>query len=339
MRRLFALHAIVILAAMHFVASASAEVITFDEMLPDNSNCCYLTTEYADLGVTFVTTDDGSIWAGLSNGNPGSWFLEGTNRPAFLGFNGASLSASMLFDAPIEGFRLDMGPSIGWSSVDDVLILEGTRAGVLVDRVEVSSPGFGVWTQIALQGEIDAVYMVSQGPTFPNAYGIDNVMWQMSETPNDPPGDLPDDPTRTDDFPEPDGPAGEMSIGIDIKPRHTRNVLNPASRGRLRVALLGSETFDVQSVDIRTLRMGPDDAASTGRARLMDVNRDRRLDLVTSFQMRDLGLDHGDTEICISGSTFDGPSFEGCDSVQTVPSRAHHKHQKNQKNRKSRSRR
>ena len=100
MKRTTRFNCLLTTSLMATATSAGAEVISFDEMTATNSNCCYLTSEYLDLGVTFETTDDGSVWGGLSNGNPGTWGLEGTNGPAFLGFNGASYSATMLFDVP-----------------------------------------------------------------------------------------------------------------------------------------------------------------------------------------------------------------------------------------------
>ena len=35
----------------------------------------------------FLAIDDGTIWSGISDGDPGGWGLEGTNGSAFSGFN------------------------------------------------------------------------------------------------------------------------------------------------------------------------------------------------------------------------------------------------------------
>jgi hypothetical protein len=289
--------------------TASAEMITFDEMAPSNANCCYLTTEYADQGVTFETTDDGSIWGGLSNGNPGTWFLEGTNGPAFMGFNGASFSASMLFDSPINGFSLDMAPSIGWYTMEDVFTLEGYLGGVLVDRVSTQPLPFAEWMTVELAGEIDEVLMVSEGPTFPNTYGIDNLVWEAAAPGGE---DVPDDSD------EPVLPE-MMKVEIDVKPWHKRNVVNPWSRGATRVAVLGSDELDVELIDMSSLRMGPGIATMMKRSRVRDINRDGIADLVSACRTRDLGLALGDAEICVSGTTVDGQPFEGCDMIDTMP--------------------
>lgn len=298
---------LVLFAASISIASmqATAEVITFDEILPADSNCCYLTTEYADMGVTFVTTDDGSIWGGMSNGNPGSWYIDGTNGPAFLGFNGDSFSAQMLFDAPVIDFSLDMGPSIGWESPDDVFTLEGYLGGVLVDRVSGPPMGFGEWMAVALTGEVDEVLMFASGPSYPNAYGIDNVQWMPGSTPPEVP-EVPDLPVEPE----------VMAVEIDIKPWRSRNFVNPFSRWSTRVAILGSESFDVESMDMETLEMGPSSASSKA-FRPRDVNGDGMVDLVVAFRTRDLGIALGDTEACLSGETLDGRLFEGCDVIET----------------------
>src|SRR5450759_1608416 len=92
----------------------SATTITFSEIPATNDNCCYLTNEYATLGLSFVN-NNGSVWGGNSNGNPGNWGLEGTNTPPFLGFNDlgpfGGYSASLVFSEPVSNFSLDVSRS------------------------------------------------------------------------------------------------------------------------------------------------------------------------------------------------------------------------------------
>jgi hypothetical protein len=113
------------------------------------------------------------------------------------------------------------------------------------------------------------------------------------------------------------------SIAIDIKPGSDSNRINPSGRGNLRVAILGSSTFDVEDVDVTTLAFGPDDAptarAAGGRHR--DVNADGFLDLLAHFRNDETGIEFGDTEACLIGETLDGAPFSGCDSVRTIPDR------------------
>jgi hypothetical protein len=292
--------------------NAIAEEISFDDMTAVNANCCYLTTEYADLGVTFVTTDDGSIWGGKSNGDPGTWLLEGTNGPAFIGFNGLSYSAQMIFDAPVSEFSLDMAPSgTGWAFVEDVFTLEGYLGGVLVDSMSSPPVGFAQWMTVALTGEIDEVVFFSSGPSGRNAYGIDNVQWIVGAGDSD----SPDETTE----------PGPMMVDIDIKPRSARNFISPFQRHPTFVVVFGSEAFDVDEVETDSLAMGPNLAPSKyARVNMKDVNKDGFSDLVVAFRTRELGIAFGDTEACLSGATFDGVGFEGCDEIKTLPFHDHH---------------
>ncbi|MHC4137466.1 MAG: hypothetical protein ACYS0K_21165, partial [Planctomycetota bacterium] len=110
------------------------------------------------------------------------------------------------------------------------------------------------------------------------------------------------------------------------------------SRGVIPVAILGSESFDVADVDAATLAFfGPDQAPPLDRGCggddddadddcmrrpfERDVNGDGFTDLVTHFRTRETGIEAGDPEACLTGETFDGVAFEGCDAVVTLPPR------------------
>jgi len=109
--------------------------------------------------------------------------------------------------------------------------------------------------------------------------------------------------------PLPGGPAG-----IDIKPGNDKNKINP-NGGKITVATLGSDTFDVTDIDPSTVRFGPNGAEpDKGKTKLKDVNGDGFLDLVAKFKSKETGIAFGDTEACLSGE-LDGTPFEACDSV------------------------
>ena len=116
-----------------------------------------------------------------------------------------------------------------------------------------------------------------------------------------------------------------QEIGIDIKPGSAHNPVSPAGRGNFPVAILGSDTFDVADVDVTTLAFGPGAAApshdlsrpSVIEDHFRDVNDDGLTDLVFHFRIRETGIAFGDTEACLTGDTFDGIQFEGCDIIRT----------------------
>jgi hypothetical protein len=156
-------------------APAGAAVITFDEFPPANANSGFLTTEYASLGITFVTTDDGSTFGGISGGDPGNWDLEGTNGPAFLGFNGASYSLITLLDPGADNFTLDVSRSNG-SSAGNTFTLEGYLSGGLVETSTVVLGPINSWSTLQLTSTVDEVRWYGSGTDF-HPFGVDNVNW------------------------------------------------------------------------------------------------------------------------------------------------------------------
>lgn len=107
-----------------------------------------------------------------------------------------------------------------------------------------------------------------------------------------------------------------IRVAIDVRPWHVSNRIHARSRRSIRVAILGSETFDVEDVDVATVGLGPDAAPARGTGKLRDTNHDGWSDLVLRFRPRETGIVAGETEVCLSGEIFGGIEFEGCDGVR-----------------------
>lgn len=110
-------------------------------------------------------------------------------------------------------------------------------------------------------------------------------------------------------------------VMIDIKPGSFPNPINPASKGVIPVAILGTDSFDVADVNAETLMFGPNGAvpAHKVQAHFEDVNGDSKLDLVSHYRTRDTGIASGDMNACVSGETYADIPFQGCDAILTVP--------------------
>jgi hypothetical protein len=287
-------HLILILLSVGFGLSANAATISFDEIPPANNNYDILTDEYSAMGVQFVGTDDGSVWSGLSDGDPGGWEIEGTNGSAFVGLNGRSFELSVLLDQAVEAFRIDVARASG-STADAELMVVGFRNGVAVEEifVELGSYAVGEWSTVELIEAVDEVNWLVTGGRQP--YGLDNLRWGR------------------------DG-SEISSASIEVRPGH-RGVLNPFSAGVVPVVLFGSESFDVDDVDPASLGFGPAGAPIFGgkEPNRGDVNGDGYPDLFTHHRVPESGIALGDTEACMMGETYEGEVFEGCSAITTVP--------------------
>jgi uncharacterized membrane protein len=111
-----------------------------------------------------------------------------------------------------------------------------------------------------------------------------------------------------------------FDVELDIRPGDPANAIPAGKPVRVPVAVLGSESFDVTSIDTATLAFGPDGAApeATPAPRLRDANGDGYPDLVAFFRADTAGLDAGDTEACLIGDSVDGERLLGCDGVRSA---------------------
>ena len=105
-----------------------------------------------------------------------------------------------------------------------------------------------------------------------------------------------------------------MESPVDILP----DALNPARPGAMPVAVLSTGELDATTVEVDTVRFGPDEARAVGRA-VEDVDGDGRADVVLRFRMGETGIAPGDTAATLTGRASTGGAFFGSDSFLAVP--------------------
>lgn len=112
--------------------------------------------------------------------------------------------------------------------------------------------------------------------------------------------------------------CGPVSIvSIDIRPGSKKNPVHPRSKGKLKVSILSSETFDASRVNVSTIQFGPGSAVPFWY-RLDDVDNDGNWDLVLKFKTQKTGIACGDTEATLTGQMYNGLHISGTDTVKTV---------------------
>jgi hypothetical protein len=103
-------------------------------------------------------------------------------------------------------------------------------------------------------------------------------------------------------------------LELDIVPGSPHNLVPITRGGRIRLALLGSATVDVEQIDPNSLRFGLGAAVSQRLARLRDANADGVTDLVAWFDTGESRFAASDTQACLSGRIASDP-FRACDRI------------------------
>lgn len=106
---------------------------------------------------------------------------------------------------------------------------------------------------------------------------------------------------------------------INIKPTTERNPINPRSRGKIPVVILGSEVYDVADIDVSTLAFGPGGAPAVHPVGGIfdDFDGDGLTDYLNHYQTSASGIAPSDEEACLSGEVG-GVPFTACDAIRTV---------------------
>ncbi|WP_082151703.1 TolB family protein [Caenimonas sp. SL110] len=112
------------------------------------------------------------------------------------------------------------------------------------------------------------------------------------------------------------------TAAVDIRPGKSTNNINPRSRGKVKVAILSTSTFDAPKlVKQSTLTFGRtgSEPSLNQCMRARDVNNDGIADLVCRFNLSATGFRSGDPVGIVRFDNREGVPYEGRDSVVIVP--------------------
>jgi hypothetical protein len=113
------------------------------------------------------------------------------------------------------------------------------------------------------------------------------------------------------------------TVAIDINPGKHHESIDFNNYGEIIVAILSTSEFDASSIldkDSLTFgRTGDEDSLAFCYHRPEDTNRDGLKDLVCHFYSEDTGFQRRDREGILKGTTKDGVSIQGSDSVKIYP--------------------
>jgi len=113
-------------------------------------------------------------------------------------------------------------------------------------------------------------------------------------------------------------------ITIDIKPGSPENTINISSSGVIPVAILGSATLDVTTINPDTIALAGASVMMVGKSdkylcNQHDINADTYNDLVCNVYTAGFMIEEGETSATLDAETFDGELLRGEDLVRIVP--------------------
>jgi hypothetical protein len=113
----------------------------------------------------------------------------------------------------------------------------------------------------------------------------------------------------------------DTTVTIDVKPdsdgENAKSPINLKSKGGIPVAIFGDETLDSTTIDVTSVRFGPDEVSPL-RTSVEDVNGDGYTDLVVFFDQETAGFTAGDATVVLTGSTRGGTPIVGTDAITVV---------------------
>ena len=108
-------------------------------------------------------------------------------------------------------------------------------------------------------------------------------------------------------------------VSINIRPKSDANKIDPDSKGKIAVAIVSADGFDADNIDLNSVRFG---ATGTEASPMViakrDFDKDKDRDLVLRFEIRETGIECGDTSAILTGQTLDGIPVLGSSPIRTV---------------------
>jgi hypothetical protein len=118
----------------------------------------------------------------------------------------------------------------------------------------------------------------------------------------------------------------DLTVDVDIKPGSDPSAFNWDGKGKVPVAVLGSDIFDVYDINPTTVTMAGAAVALKGKkdptamASYSDVNFDGYMDLVVQIIDTDGNvIPAGTTEVLVAGNLYDGTYFSGWGDIKLAP--------------------
>lgn len=113
------------------------------------------------------------------------------------------------------------------------------------------------------------------------------------------------------------------SMQIDIKPDSEINTINTTSSRQIPVAILGSPTLDVVSINPRTIRLEGVGVMLVGKSdkslcKQVDINADGYLDLLCEVRTTGFRVNPGSYTIRLRAETYDKGVLRGEDQLKII---------------------
>ena len=113
------------------------------------------------------------------------------------------------------------------------------------------------------------------------------------------------------------------TMQIDIKPESDANTINTSSARIIPVAILGSATLDVISINPRTIRLEGVGVMLVGKSdkslcKKIDLNSDGHLDLLCDVRTTGFRVNPGSYTIRLKAETYDKAVLRGEDQLRII---------------------